>query len=47
MLERKYEIPKIWVDPKPRKEIKEKKVTSDYFTRYLRKKFKPQDAHKI
>ena len=39
MLEKQHMYPDIVINPKPLKEIKDKKRTTDYYTRYLRKKF--------
>ena len=39
MLEKKNDIPVSWIQPKPLKEIKNKRYVSDYYTRFLRKRF--------
>ena len=44
MLEKKNDIPVSWVQPKPLKEIKNKRAKSDYYTAFLRKRFAVEPA---
>ena len=46
LLESRNTIPVQWVEPRPLKEIKNKKVKSDYYTKFLRRKFMLNPAYK-
>ena len=39
LLENKRDLEAMYVEPMPLKEVKDKKVQTDYYTRFLRKKF--------
>ena len=39
MLETKREVPLQWIEPKPLKEIKDKKIAQHYLTSWMRKKY--------
>ena len=47
LLENKQEREATWVEPKPLKEIKDKKRQSDYYTKFLRKKFMLNESYKL